>query len=112
MEKVQFINSYSFIFSPRPGTPASEMEMINTKLAKERLTIFQEISEKIKLKYKKKLLNKQVKVLFENKMIKEKNKYFGRDEYQNPVIAYSNEDITGQEKNTYKRYVRILYMVK
>ena len=35
-------------------------------------------------------------------MIKEKNKYFGRDEYQNPVIAYSNEDITGQEKNTYK----------
>ena len=107
MEKVQFINSYSFIFSPRPGTPASEMEMINTKLAKERLTIFQEISEKIKLKYKKRLLNKQVKVLFENKMIKEKNKYFGRDEYQNPVIAYSNEDITGQEKKILiKRYTQ------
>ena len=23
MEKVKFINSYSFIFSPRPGTPAA-----------------------------------------------------------------------------------------
>ncbi len=107
MEKIQFINSYSFIFSPRPGTPASEMKMINAKIAKERLTRFQEIAEKMKLKHKKKLLNQQVKVLFENKMINEKNKYFGRDEYQNPVIAFSNEDITGQEKRILiKRYTQ------
>ena len=68
MEKIQFINSYSFIFSPRPGTPASEMKMINAKIAKERLTRFQEIAEKMKLKHKKKLLNQQVKVLFENNL--------------------------------------------
>ena len=52
MEKVQFINSYSFIFSPRPGTPAGEMEMINTKLAKKDLQFFRKY-QKIKLKYKK-----------------------------------------------------------
>ena len=46
MEKVKFINSYSFIFSPRPGTPASEMEMIDEKLAKKRLLVFQNISRK------------------------------------------------------------------
>ena len=32
-------------------------------------------------------------------MENEKNKYFGRDEYQNPVIVYSKKNITGQEKN-------------
>ena len=39
IDKIKFINSYSFIFSPRPGTPASEMEMLNTKLAKKRKII-------------------------------------------------------------------------
>ena len=98
MKKVRFINSYSYIFSPRPGTPASELEMIDVKLAKKRLKIFQKLSEKIKLDYKKKLLNQIVKVLFENKMKNEKSKYFGRDEYQNPVIVYSKKNITGQVK--------------
>ena len=98
MESVQYINSYSYIFSPRPGTPASDMRMIDAKLAKERLIIFQKIAEKIKLSYKRKLLNRTVKVLFENKVIREKDKYFGRDEYQNPVIVYSKKNIIGKEK--------------
>ena len=67
------------------------MKNIKTKLAQKRLVIFQKIAEKIKLNYKKKLLNSVVKVLFENKMKNEKNKYFGRDEYQNPVIVYSKK---------------------
>ena len=98
MEKIKFINSYSFIFSPRPGTPASDMKVVDENLAKKRLIIFQNLAEKIKINYKKKLLNKVVKVLFENKMIKEKDKYFGRDEYQNPVIVFSKKNIIGQEK--------------
>ena len=98
MEKVKFINSYSFVYSPRPGTPASEMKIVDTKLAQERLVTFQKIAEKIKLNYKKKLLNQVVEVLFENKMVKEKNKYFGRDKYQNPVIVESKKNIIGQEK--------------
>ena len=88
METVKFINSYSFIFSPRPGTPASEMNMVDNFIAKKRLTKFQNIANKIKVKLKKNFLNKVVKVLFENKMKKRKNQYFGRDEYQNPVIVY------------------------
>ncbi len=31
-------------------------------------------------------------------MVKEKNKYFGRDKYQNPVIVESKKNIIGQEK--------------
>ena len=98
LEKVKFINTYSFIFSPRPGTPASDMKIIDEKLAKKRLIIFQKLAERIKMNYKKQLLNKTVKVLFENKMTKEKDKYFGRDEYQNPVIVCSKKNIIGQEK--------------
>ncbi len=101
MQKVKFINSYSYIFSPRPGTPASEMKMVNTEIAKRRLTIFQSIAEKIKFNYKKKLLNQEVKVLFENKMIKDKDKYFGRDEYQNPVTVCSKKNLVGLQKKVH-----------
>ena len=98
MKRVKFINSYSFIFSPRPGTPASELKIVDTKIAKKRLILFQKIAKKIKLSYKRDLLNQTIKVLFENKMTKEKDKYFGRDEYQNPVIVFSKKNLIGQEK--------------
>ena len=41
IEKIQFINSYSFIFSPRPGTIANDLELVNEKKSKERLEIIQ-----------------------------------------------------------------------
>ena len=53
---------------------------------------------KIKSKYRKKLINKKIKLLFENK-IKNENRYFGRDEYFNSVIVESNSDLTGKIKN-------------
>ena len=99
MKKVKFINSYSFIYSPRPGTPASELKIINSDISLKRLKIFQRIAERIKIDYKRKLLNNTVKVLFENKVKNESDKYFGRDKHQNPVIVQSNQDLLGKEKN-------------
>ena len=97
MEKVEFINSYSFIFSPRPGTPAASMKKVDEDKAKERLLIFQEKAKKIKLKYRKSLLHKKSLVLFENK-VGEKNEFFGRDEFSNSVIVKSDENIIGKIK--------------
>ena len=97
LKRVEYINSYSFIYSPRPGTPASKMEEVKSDLSKERLIIFQKTAEEIKTKYKKSLFNKKVKVLFENK-VKNDDSFFGRDEYQNPVIAKSNENLQGKIK--------------
>ena len=99
MKKVKFINSYSFIYSPRPGTPAGELKIINSDISLKRLKKFQKIAERIKIDYKKKLLNNTVKVLFENKVKNESDKYFGRDKHQNPVIVQSNQDLLGKEKN-------------
>ena len=98
MEEVKFINCYSFIFSARPGTPAFNLRKIDQDEAKNRLIEFQDIAEKIKKEYRKELINKTVSVLFENKM-KDKKKYFGRDEYFNSVIVESDEDLIGQTKN-------------
>ena len=41
IKKIKFINSYSFIFSPRPGTAASNLKLIDQKLAKKRLNLIQ-----------------------------------------------------------------------
>ena len=41
IEKVRFTNSYSFIFSPRPGTVAADLELVDKKKSKERLQIIQ-----------------------------------------------------------------------
>ena len=97
MKKVKFINSYSFIFSARPGTPAFNLQKIDETEAKRRLIIFQNVAEKIKKKYRESLINKICEVLFENKT-KNENQYFGRDEYQNSVIVKSNKNLVGQIK--------------
>ena len=98
VKEVEFINSYSFIFSPRPGTPAGNLQKVDPKIAKERLYLFQNIADEIKKNYRKKLINSNARVLFENKM-KNENKFFGRDEYFNSVIVNSKEDLTGKIKN-------------
>ncbi len=98
MNKVKFVNSYSFIFSARPGTPAFKLKEINQLDAKNRLIEFQNIAEEIKLSYRKNLVNKIAKVLFENK-VKDKTKYFGRDEYFNSVIVESDSDLIGKIEN-------------
>tara|TARA_Y100000768_G_scaffold384410_1_gene368397 strand:+ start:702 stop:1997 length:1296 start_codon:yes stop_codon:yes gene_type:complete len=89
ISKVKFINTFSYIFSARPGTPAYNLKKIDRQVAKARLIEFQNIAEKIKTEYRKNLINKKVNVLFENK-IKNENKYFGRDEHFNAVIVESN----------------------
>jgi tRNA-2-methylthio-N6-dimethylallyladenosine synthase len=98
MNNVKFINSFSYMFSARPGTPAFHLEKIEQSEAKKRLINFQNIAEKIKKNYRESLINKISNVLFENK-INQKNEYFGRDEFLNSVIVKSNENLVGEVKN-------------
>ena len=95
LKKVEYINTYSFLYSPRPGTPASKLQGIEESILKKRLIIFQKFAEEIKIKYKKSLINKKLLVLFENKM-RGKDEYFGRDEFFNSVIVKSDENIVGK----------------
>jgi tRNA-2-methylthio-N6-dimethylallyladenosine synthase len=95
IEKTKFINSYSFIYSPRPGTPSSELVNVEKDVAKKRLIKVQEVLEKINKKSKKDFLNKSTEVLFENKM-KDQDKYFGRDKFLNSIVVESKKNLTGQ----------------
>ena len=95
LKEIEYINSYSFIYSPRPGTPAAKKDKINDSIAKKRLIEFQKVAKEIKTKYKKSLINKKLLVLFENK-ISGKDKFFGRDEFSNSVIVKSNENLIGK----------------
>ena len=92
IEKIKFINSFSFIFSPRPGTKASKLELIDREISRSRLLKVQELLFKFQKKKNNSLIGKNIEVLVENKM-KDKNKLFGRNKYLNSVI------FEGEEKN-------------
>ena len=98
LKQVGFINSYSFMFSARPGTPAHDLVRVDERIAKDRLIVFQQAAENIKNSYRKNLTKETVKVLFENKT-KSGTSYFGRDEHFNAVIVESEENLTGKIKN-------------
>ena len=95
IEKVEFINSYSFVYSSRPGTPASNLNNVDSNVAKRRLVKLQAMLEKNNFKYKEGFLDKSIEVLFENKLDNQ-DKYFGRDKFLNSVIVQSEKDLTGQ----------------
>ena len=95
VKKIKFVNSYSFIFSPRPGTAAFHLELINNNIAKERLQLMQnELFNHQSLKNKM-LENKLVNVLVENK-INNQNKFFGRTEHMTAVIFDGEKNIEGK----------------
>ncbi len=95
VKKIRFINSYSFIFSPRPGTVASNLKLIDTKVAKKRLNLIQSELFSYQSSKNKMTENKIVNVLVENK-IKNQNKFFGRTECMTAVIFDGEENIEGQ----------------
>ena len=95
LDKVNFINSFSFIFSPRPGTTASNYELIDNEICKERLIIIQKKLFNNQIQINKSMEKQSVEVLVENKL-KNQNKYFGRNKYLSSVIFDGSEDIIGK----------------
>ncbi len=95
VKKIKFINSFSFIFSPRPGTKASNLKEISSNITKERLIELQSCLFQNQINHNQSLHNKEIDVLVENK-IKDQNKYFGRNEYFNSVIFDGNDNHIGK----------------
>tara|TARA_B100000579_G_scaffold420345_1_gene419981 strand:+ start:1339 stop:2667 length:1329 start_codon:yes stop_codon:yes gene_type:complete len=85
LEKIDFINSYSFIFSPRPGTKAANLELIDKEILKERLEILQEKLFNNQIKFNKSMEGSLIEVLTENKL-DQQDKFFGRNKFLSSVI--------------------------
>jgi len=96
VKEVNFVNSFSFIYNSRPGTPASYLEEIDKEIQKRRLITLQNLLEEIQIKENKKKVGILKEVLIENKMKNPKN-YFGRIDNLTPVIiSNANEKDIGK----------------
>jgi tRNA-2-methylthio-N6-dimethylallyladenosine synthase len=95
VKNVGFINSFSFIFSPRPGTVAADLELIDKKISMERLEIIQNQLFNNQTKMNKSLKNKTINVLVEN-LTDDKTQVFGRSEYMTSVIFNGKKEDIGK----------------
>ena len=95
IDEIKFINSFSFIFSPRPGTIASDLPVIDKKKSHERLEIVQQKLFENQIKINKSLENRTINVLVENRM-EDKSKLFGRSEYMTSVLFSGSNDLIGK----------------
>jgi len=95
VKKIKFINSYSFVFSPRPGTIAASLDLVDEKKSKKRLEIIQKKLFENQIAKNKSLEETVVNVLVENRM-KDGVKLFGRTEYMTSVIFDGSLDNVGK----------------
>ena len=96
IKNIKFVNSFSFIFSPRPGTTASNLDLIDRKISLKRLEKVQKQLFDHQIVMNKSLEGKEIKVLVENKT-ENNNKFFGKSEYMTSVIFDGNEQDVGNE---------------
>ena len=95
IQKINFINSYSFIFSPRPGTVAADLKLIDKSISMERLEKIQNQLYDNQMHMNKSLENKTINVLVEN-LTDDKTQVFGRSEYMTSVIFNGKKDDIGK----------------
>ena len=95
IEKVKFINSYSFIFSPRPGTVAENLDLIEKKISIERLEKIQAVLSENQIQMNKSFVGKAIDVLVEN-LTEDKSKAFGRSEYMTSIIFNGKKNDIGK----------------
>ena len=95
IKQIRFINSYSFIFSPRPGTVAADLKLVDKKISIKRLENIQNLLFKNQLRVNKSLENKNLNVLVEN-LTEDKTQVFGRSEHMTSVIFSGNKSDIGK----------------
>jgi len=98
VKKIGFISSYSFIFSPRPGTPAAAKKTNNLEQNEKRLKKLQDVLENFQNENNKKYLQQNCEVLIENKLDNQE-KYFGRTKYMTSVIFETDNCKIGELAN-------------
>ena len=95
IKKIKFINSFSFIFSPRPGTVAANLKLIEKKISMERLEIIQNQLYDNQISMNKSLESKTINVLVEN-LTDDKTQAFGKSEYMTSVIFNGKKEDIGK----------------
>ena len=98
IEKVNFVIAYSFIYSPRPGTPAQNKDNISILDKKARLSALQSLLTQQQINFNKSFINKGMEVLFE-KIGRHKDQFIGRTIYNQSTFVNSKKDLLNQIMN-------------
>ena len=99
VNKVKFASSYSFIYSARPGTPASvKKDKTNEEIKKKRLNYLQNILTNHQNEFNQMALDKEVEVLITD-FGKKEDQYVGRTPHLQPVHVYSSKNLIGKILN-------------
>ncbi len=100
VNKCKYDSAFTFIYSPREGTPASKMEdKISYEIKEERLHKLNELVNKYSLENNKKYLNKTVKVLLTDISEKDNNKLCGYTETMKLVNVLCDKELIGTIQN-------------
>ena len=93
---IGFDKSFSFIYSPRPGTPAAGYpDDVDMKIKKDRLSLVQKTIDESTETISKSMIGSVQKVLVENKARKDDN-MFGKTENMRNTHFKGNESLIGQ----------------
>ncbi len=99
VERVRFDAAYTFLFSPREGTPAAEMlDQIPDEVKKDRFNRLVELQNKITLEKNLPLVNQLVEVLVEGRSKKDPERWSGRTR-TNKIVNFDapdDTDLTGK----------------
>ncbi len=95
IKDINYINSFSFIFSSRPGTVAANLKLIDQNISKKRLEIIQDLLFENQISMNKSFEGKTINVLVEN-LTEDKSKTFGRSEYMTSVIFNGKKEDIGK----------------
>ena len=98
VENVNFAIAYSFMFSSRPGTPASKFKEVDLSIKKARLSALQSLLKEQQKNYNKSFVNNALEILFDRKG-RHKNQYIGRSIYNQSVFANSVSSLIGKKLN-------------
>lgn len=97
VNKCQYDGAFTFIYSPREGTPAAKIkDSISMNIKEKRLHELNEIVNSYSLMNNKKYLNKEVKVLVEGISEKNKDKVYGYTETMKLVNIVGSKELIGK----------------
>ena len=100
VEKVGFDESFSFIYSPRPNTPAAEMEdNVSKDIKKERLTILQHKLNELSSKISRKMVGSLERCLVLGVSKKNPGELQARTENNRVVNFATDADVVGKFVN-------------
>lgn len=101
VEQISYAGAYSFKYSPRPGTPAAEMQetdptaQVPANVMDERLARLQKLIDDQQAAFNAAAIGKTVDVLFERDA-RNPGQIVGRTAYLQPAHVFASPDIIGQ----------------